>query len=346
MGTSGQGHQVKIGKQLADVSEQSLRFYRQIGVEQVGIPARYVTEPRRSRPLVPPPQEGPVGPQPPAWDLDELRRICDRVRQFDLEPVAIGLPISGNVLLGRPGRDEDLARIRACIRTAGRAGLQVLTYSFTALRASAGYYLVEAGGRGGAAYRAFDYQRVAHLPPLESVGRHSREQMWERLVSFLRGVIPAAEEAGVRLALHPNDPPVPEFRGVAQPVRSLADLQGVLEAVESPANTIFLDTGVLTEMGERAPEAIRAFGSRGRIGMVHFRNVRVETPYYRYVETFHDEGDCDMAGCMRAFVESGYTGMVEPDHTPGIIGDTLDTHVGWAFAIGQLIALRNAVEGA
>ncbi|MBI3971814.1 MAG: mannonate dehydratase [Chloroflexi bacterium] len=336
--------QVKIGKQIADVSDDTLRFYRQIGVEVVGMPARYVAEPRRSRPLVPPAQEGPGGPQPEPWDIGELRRIGDRIQSFDLVPVAIGLPVSGNILLGRPGRDDDIRRVVACIRAAGKVGLQVLHYSFTALRASAGYYLMEGKGRGGAGLRAFDFERVRNLPPIPSIGEHTREAMWERLAYFLRAVVPAAEDAGVRLALHPNDPPVPAFRGVAQPVRSLGDLKKLIEIVDSPANSIFLDTGVLTEMGESAPEAIRYFGMRDRIGIVHFRSVQVEEAHYRYVETFHDEGDCDMVACMRAFYESGYTGMVEPDHTPGITGDTLDTHVGWALAIGQFIGLRNAVE--
>ncbi len=83
---------------------------------------------------------------------------------------------------------------------------------------------------------------------------------------------------------------------------------------------------------------------RDRIGTVHFRNVRVEAPQYKYVETFIDEGECDMLACMRAFKEVGYTGMLDPDHTPGVSGDTADTRVGWAFAIGQMIAMRHAVE--
>jgi mannonate dehydratase len=336
-------YQVKIGKQVADLSESSLRFYRQIGVELVGVPSRYVDTPRSSRPLVPPAQEGPHGPQPPPYDPDELRRICDRVREFGLEPETISLPLSGRIVMGQQGRDEDLAVVRRCIQVAGAAGLRTLSYNFTALRASAGYYLVE--GRGGAKYRAFDNARIADLPPIPAVGTHTREEMWQRLEHFLKATVPAAEDAGVRLAQHPNDPPVTVFRGVAQPVRALADLERLVSVVDSPANTLFLDTGVLTEMGESAPDAIRSFGRRGRIGMVHFRSVRVQEPYTRYVETFHDDGDTDMGACMRAFFESGYDGMVEPDHTPGIVDDTLDHHAGWAFAVGQLVALRNATEG-
>jgi mannonate dehydratase len=252
------------------------------------------------------------------------------------------LPISGNILLGAPGRDADLARIRECIRVAGRVGIRTLTYTFTALRASEGYCLRDGAGRGGATLRAFDAGRVRDLPPLPEVGQHSRAAMWERLGHFLRAVIPAAEAAGVRLAAHPNDPPVPVFRGVAQPLASLGDLRRLIEILDSPSNTVFIDTGVLTEMGESAPSAIHYFGDRRRIGFVHFRNVRVEAPGERYVETFLDEGDCDMLACARALHAVGYDGMIEPDHTPGIPGDSLDTWIGWAFAVGQMIALRRA----
>lgn len=337
-------HQIKIGKQLGDLSEKSLRFYRQIGVEAVALPARFITEQRASRPLVPPVQDRPAGPQAPPWDLDELCRMCDQVRAFDLVPSSIALPLSGNILLGRPERDADIDRVCAALQIAGQAGLRVVTYNFTALRASAGYYLIDGGGRGGAHLRAFDFGRVRDLPPLENTGTHTGDQMWERLTYFLQAVVPAAEAAGVRLAMHPNDPPVPEFRGVAQPVRTVDGLRRVLATVDSPANTLSLDTGVITEMGEDAPAAIREFGARDRIGAVHFRNVSVQEPYCRYVETFLDEGDADMLDCMYAFQESGYTGWIDPDHTPGIIDDTLDTHAGWAHAIGQLLALRAAAE--
>ena len=287
----------------------------------------------------------------------------ERAAAFGLAATTAGLTLSGNILLGRPGRDADVERVRTGIRAAGAAGLRVLTYSFTALRASEGYYALDgvpgtrthpspgrvpggpgSPGRGGARLRGFDFGRVRHLPPLPDVGTHSHEAMWERLEHFLRAVIPTAEDAGVRLALHPNDPPVPEFRGVAQPVRTLEDLQRVVAVVDSPANCLYLDTGVLTEMGEGAAAAIRYFGERGRIGSVHFRNVMVDVPYLRYTEGFLDEGDGDPAAWMDAFYASGYDGALDPDHTPGIDGDTLDTHVGWAFAVGQLIALRNATE--
>ena len=299
---------VKIGKGLGDVAEQTLRFYKQISVEEVGMPTRYITDVGTIptiRPLVPPTQTGPVAPLGEPWDEAELRRIKARIESFELTPTMMSLPLSGNIVMGLPGRDEDLETVKANILTASRLGIQVLTYNFTALRASEGYGARPGAGRGGASLRDFDYERIRNLPPLESVGRHSLDAMWERIAYFLEAVIPVAEAAGVRLAAHPNDPPVPEFRGVAQPLGDMAGQKRLIALIDSPANSIFFDTGVTTEMGEDAVAAIHYFGGRDRIGTVHFRNVQVEIPRYKYLETYHDDGDCDMAACMQAFPGCG-----------------------------------------
>lgn len=329
----------KIGKGLGNLAEETLRFFRQIGVEEVAVPVRLNAD-SNLRPLVPPAQLKAPGPLPPMWDEEELQQIAARVRSFDLEPTIVNLPLSGRILLGQDGRDEDLRDIEQRVQMAARVGLQVLTYNFTALRASEGYAAQEGAGRGGADLRDFDYARIKDLPPLDGVGEQSMEAMWERLEYFLRAVVPVVESAGLRLALHPNDPPVPVYRGVAQPLWDLASMKRLIEVVDSPANSIFFDTGVTTEYGEDAVEAIRYFGGRDRIGTVHFRNVRVEEPYYKYTETFVDEGDCDIFACMRAFAAFGYKGSIDPDHTPGIVGDAKGSQAGWAYAVGQLRALR------
>lgn len=331
----------KIGKGLGNLAEETLRFFRQVGVEEVAVPVRLNAD-SNLRPLVPPAQLKAPGPLPPMWDEEELERIAAHVRAFDLEPTIVDLPLSGRVLLGQDGRDEDLRDIERRVQMAARVGLQVLTYNFTALRASEGYAAQEGAGRGGAHLRDFDYARIKNLPPIDELGEHGMDAMWERLEYFLRAIVPVAERAGLRLALHPNDPPVPVYRGVAQPLWNLAAMKRLIEVVDSPANSIFFDTGVTTEYGEDAVEAIRYFGARDRIGTVHFRNVRVEEPYYKYTETFVDEGDCDIVACMRAFVEVGYRGSIDPDHTPGITGAAADSQAGWAYAVGQLRALRAA----
>jgi mannonate dehydratase len=297
-----------------------------------------------TRLLVPKTQTGPSGKQPDPWDRSELIRIRERIESFGLIPSVAGLPLSGNILLGKEGRDQDLEKVIACIEIAGEIGLEVLTYNFTALRASEGYAARVAGGRGGSDLRDFDNDRITKLPPLDSVGRHTEEQLWKRIEWFLKTVVPVAESAGIRLAVHPNDPPVPEYRGVAQPLSTLDGLKRLIEIVDSPSNSLFFDTGVTTEIGQDAAEAIRFFGSRNRIAHVHFRNVRVETPRYKYVETFLDEGDCDIQACMKAFKEVEYSGLLDPDHTPGITDDTPDTRIGWAFTVGQLVSLRNSVS--
>ena len=337
-------HQIAIGKELGDVSDATLAFFRQIGVEAIGLPARAFTEVRRSRPLVPPAQLGPAGPQPEPPSADDLRRLVGRVESAGLRAVSASLPLSARILMGQPGRDEDIARAIAHVEAAGAAGLRAMPYSFTALRASEGYYLREGAGRGGAELRAFDAQRVRHQPVLADVGEIDRDTMWANLAYFLHAIVPAAEHAGVRLAAHPNDPPVAAYRGVAQPLRTLEDMQRLIALVDSPGNGIYLDTGVLTEIGADVVEAIRYFGGRDRISQVHFRNVHVEVPYDRYTEEFVDAGDCDMLAALRALHEVGYRGMVEPDHTPGIPGDTTDTWIGWAFTIGHILALRAAAE--
>lgn len=331
----------KISKGLGNLAVETLSFYRQIGVEEVAVPARFNTN-VNLRPLVPPTQRRAAGPMPPQWDEDELRRICDHVRGFELEPMAIALPISGRILMGQVGRDEDLEDVVARIQMAGRVGFAVLTWNFTALRASEGYAAQEGAGRGGAHLRGFDNARIRDFSPLDDVGRHTMDAMWERLEYCLQRIVPAAAAAGVRLAMHANDPPVPEYRGVAQPLWNLEAMKRLIEVVDSPANSLFFDTGVTTEYGDDAVAAIRYFGARDRIGIVHFRNVRVAEPHYKYTETFLDEGECDIVACMRAFAEVGYAGGIDPDHTPGITSDSEGTPMGWAYAVGQLRALRLA----
>lgn len=335
-------YQLKLGKGLRDVSDESLRFFQQMGVHYVAMPSRYSTEVTK-RPLVPGVDRGPVpDAMLRAWDAGELIRIQDRIRSAGMEPLMVHLGRFPRILLGRPGAGEEMENVKQSIRAAGRAGIPVVEYNFTPLRASEGFG--QTTGRGGAGLRDFDDGRIKDLPPLGHVGTHTREQMWERLEGFLKEVIPVAEEAGVRMALHPNDPPVEAFRGAAQPMRSLADQKRLVETVDSPSNGVTIDTGVLTEMGEDAAEAIRWFGKRDRINHVHYRNVRVHTPYCKYTEVFHDEGDCDMLACMEAFFEVGYQYLLIPDHTPAFTTDTAGNQVGWAWALGYLHALRHAAE--
>ena len=152
----------KISKGLGNLSAEMLRFYRQIGVEQVQVPTRFNAN-VKLRPLVPPAQSKAHGPMPAPWDEGELRRICDHVRAFDLEPAAIPLPVSGRILMGRAGRDEDLDDVAERIEMAGRVGFEVMTWNFTALRASEGYAAQE-GARTCATSTTREFARCRHWP--------------------------------------------------------------------------------------------------------------------------------------------------------------------------------------
>jgi mannonate dehydratase len=228
--------------------------------------------------------------------------------------VLYNLMISGfpNVIYGRPGRDEEIEKVIQSIRAAGKVGLPVIEYNFYAHRAMEGYY--EETGRAGAGYTAFDYDRMRNLPPLPEVGAYSAEELWKNLTYFLKAIVPEAEKAGVRLALHPNDPPVPVSRGSAQIMATLAGWKRLIEIVPSPANGITYDCGVTRELGEDPVEVCRYFLSRKRINHVHFRNVRVVKPYEKYAEVFPDEGQVDMFAVMKELVRGGYTGTIYPEH--------------------------------
>ena len=180
------------------------------------------------------------------------------------------------------------------------------------------------------------------LEPLPEVGTHSLDEMWSNVTYFLKAVVPAAEAAGVRLALHPNDPPVPLSRGSGQIMATLAGWKRLVGIVDSPANGITFDCGVTRELGEDPAAVCRYFGERDRINHVHYRNVRVRTPYTQYTEVFPDEGDVDMVAALKVLVEVGYRYMVMPDHVPSLDADP-DHAVAFSYCFGYIRALLQVI---
>ncbi len=251
------------------------------------------------------------GPRIP-WQEAYLRARIERLKAAGL--TLYNLMIGGfpNTIYGKPGRDEEIEKVIQSIRAAGKAGLPVIEYNFYAHRAMEGYY--EQVGRAGAGYTAFDYDRMKDLPPLEREGAHSLEAIWDNITYFLKAIVPVAEESGVRLALHPNDPPAPLSRGSGQIMATVAGWKRLIEIVSSPANGITFDCGVTKEMGEDPVEVCRYFAERKRINHAHFRNVRVQKPYEKYAEVFPDEGEVDMFAVMRELVRQKYTGTIYPEH--------------------------------
>jgi mannonate dehydratase len=207
----------------------------------------------------------------------------------------------------------------------------VIEYNFYAHRLVEGYY--EETGRAGAGMTAFDHDKVKDLPPLPDEGAHSLEEMWSNVTYFLKAVVPVAVESGVRLALHPNDPPAPISRGSGQIMGAVAGWKRLVDIVRSPANGITFDCGVTREMGEDPVAVCRYFGSRDCINHVHYRNVRVRVPYEKYTEVFLDEGQVDMFAVMKELVRQKYPRALYPEHPRAI---DLDRECG---------AIRNQYPG-
>jgi len=253
-----------------------------------------------------------MGGPPIPWGESALREIMDRFKAGGL--TVCNMMISGfpNTIYGRPGRDEEIAKVRDSIAAAGKAGLPVAEYNFYAHRAMEGYY--EVIGRAGAGYTGFDYERMKDLPPLPEEGAHTREEMWANISYFLKAVVPVAEQSGVRLALHPNDPPAPLSRGSGQIMGTVEGWKRLVGIVDSPANGITYDCGVTREIGDDPVAVCRYFAARDRINHAHFRNVRMHVPREKYEEVFIDEGDIDMFAVMRELVRNEYRLAIYPEH--------------------------------
>lgn len=307
------------------------------------------------------------GPRIP-WEESRLRTQMDGLKAQGL--TLANLMISGfdNAIYGRPGRDEEIEKVIASIQAAGKVGLPVVEYNWYAHRAMEGYF--EETGRAGAGWTGFDYEleqtaaqqyqtrpeekgkKFKELPPLPNEGAHTLEEMWATITYFLKKVVPEAEKAGVRLALHPNDPPAPISRGSQQIMGTVEGWKKLIEIVKSPSNGITFDCGVTREMGQDPVDVCHYFASRDRINHVHFRNVKVKKPYERYTEVFIDEGENNMFAVMRELVKAKYTRLMYPEHPRALDYDRERGRIGgypgggsyaaFAFNVGYARAMMQA----
>ena len=311
--------------------DSEIRLARQMGVSDIVsiLPGRSTT---------------PQHEQGPVWEYSPLVRIREQVENAGATLSVIeSIAISNRITLGLPGRDEDLDTFCQSVTNVGRAGIPILCYNFMAvfnwLRTS-----TTTRGRGDALVTSYDHRLMKNAAPAED-GEFSDEQMWQNFEYFLKRVVPVAEAAKVRLALHPDDPPISPIRGLARIIRSVDAFKRVFELVPSDSNGMTFCQGNFAAMGADVPAAIRYFGSRKKIFFAHFRDVRGTVP--RFEETFHDEGDTDMVEAMRAYRDIGFDGPIRPDHAPTMEGESNDNPGymirGKLFAIGYMKGLIDAV---
>ena len=314
---------------------QPTPFWRRL--RQVGIDRAVGVLPRRAR------DWRADDPDPP-WSLAQLAvyKAAIEAEGFRLEVIEDNPPMD-RIRLGRPGREEELEQVETLVRSMGRLEVPVLCYNWSA---ALGWIRTDVAvrGRAGATVAGYDHRRLEHAPP-PRMATTDEPALWENLRYFLERIVPVAEQAGVRLAMHPDDPPLSPIRGVPRIMSSIEAFERLLELVRSPANAITLCQGNFALMSPDVPGAIRHLGSEGDIAFVHFRDVRGTRE--RFVETFHDEGPTDMLACLRAYRDNGFAGPLRTDHNPTLEGDSAAvpgySPLGRLHAIGYVQGLREAV---
>jgi mannonate dehydratase len=278
----------------------------------------------------------------PWWTEETLRTTRDRFadRGLSLDVVEDRPPMEDTVL-GRPGRDEEIAAVKRLLRNMGAVGIDTYCWVWTehplgVLRTA------EYEDRGGSIQTGYDHAWTQRKDDHPAAGITEAE-LWDNLEYFLDEVVPVAEEAGVNMALHPDDPPISPIRGVPRIVTSVDNYERILDLHDSPRHGVTFCQGNFSAMGADIPAAIRRLGDR--IHFVHFRDVAGTAE--SFVETWHDDGPTDMLAAMKAYRDVGFDGPIRPDHVPRLAGEEDRegemagyTALGRLFAIGYMYGLQ------
>ncbi len=300
-------------------------------------------------------------PSPESWTYDWMRDLRQAVNAEGLELVAIENFEPGHwydVLLDGPRKHEQMEHLKRIVRDMGRAGIPILGYNFSL----AGVWGRVSGNaaRGGAGTVGFHAPLETPIPKgmvwnmvvdpqtfdpqgkSGTIGTVTPEQLWSRLDWFLQELLPVAEEAHVRLALHPDDPPVPTLRETARLVYQPRLYDRVLSLHPSHYNAMELCLGTVAEMSEGdIYDLVDRHSKQGDIAYIHFRNVKGKVPHYD--EVFIDEGDVDMIRLLRILHRNNYEGVLIPDHTPSL-SCAAPWHAGMAFALGYMRSALQIIE--
>ncbi len=320
---------IKLALALGLNRQPWLRLARQIGVNHViagVVPALAKVTPDRYE--------------------EALEKVKADYRAAELTIAGIeGHPVPAErIKLGVPGWEEELEKYCAAVKAMGKVGLTMLCYNFMA---GLGWYRtnVKVAERAGALTSEFD-NRVAQQQGLTRWGEVSEEKIWENMVRFQKAVIPVAEAAGVKMALHPDDPPISPLRGIGRILTSAKNYRRVLDIVPSPVNGITFCQANFKAMGENIEALAREWCTKKKIFFVHFRDIEGNAEHFR--ETFHDNGPTDMARMLQVFHKYGFDGPIRPDHAPTLEGEPSDFPgygiQGRMFAIGYMKGILDGLR--
>jgi len=343
------GMRVAVG-QFHELTEERLRFAAQIGASGLQM-------------------NNPTLPGDHRWEEQDVRALVEKVEAAGLKFEAIeNVPTHfyHKAMMGLEGRDEQIENYQATIRAVARAGVPVLGLHFM----PNSVWTTDRNGttRGGATARQFDMSIVeANIDNLEllrsfmptTLGRASsmplfgkdgpfisEDQMWDNYTYFMKAVLPVAEQEGLKLALHPDDPPVPMLGGVARLFYKPDNFKKAYDLVgRSDAWSLDLCLGCCSEMpGGKAnvTEMIEYFAPKGRISYIHFRDVQGTVP--NFTECFIGDGNFDPAEVVALLAKSGFTGFLLDDHVPKMDGDSDWNHRGRSHAIGYMQGLIRMLE--
>ena len=293
------------------------------------------------------------------WTLEELKTLRREIEAAGLKLEAIENfdPAHWHdILLDGPKRALHIENVKTIIRRLGEAGIPIMGYNFSiagvAGRTKGNY------ARGGAPSVGMEGPYDLPMPnglvwnmvvdptaPQRNTGTipsATPVQLWSRLERFLNEVLPVAEKAGVRLALHPDDPPMPAIRGQPRLVYQPSLYQKVIDLNPSPANQLEFCIGSLAEMTEgNIYEVVDHYSRQNRLGYVHLRNVRDKVPHYK--ETFIDDGEVDVLRVLSILHRNKFDGVIIPDHAPQM-SCAAPWHAGMAFAMGFIKAGLKSLE--
>jgi mannonate dehydratase len=290
------------------------------------------------------------------WALEELVALRKAIEAEGLKLEAIENfdPAHWHdILLDGPKKKQQLENIKTIVRRVGEAGIPIIGYNFSI--AGVCGRVTGRFARGDAVSVGMDGPLDTLMPngmvwnmvydpnaPQGFVPSLTHEELWRRLENFLGEILPVAEGAGVKLAAHPDDPPMPMMRGQPRLVYQPGLYQRLLDSRPSPANQLEFCLGSLAEMIDGdIYETVDQYSRQGKLAYVHFRNVRGKVPHYK--ETFVDDGDIDMLRVLKILKKNGFDGVLIPDHTPQMSCDA-PWHAGMAYAMGYMKAALQIVS--